>query len=257
VEQKIIKTTGDFLQENPPPSWDATLPKGLFTKELQKALLDHEIDFAVHSLKDLPTEADPRFQIAAIPHRADATDVLVTKRGFRLDEGSIVGTGSSRRKWQWQKRYPHVAVHPIRGNIDTRLSKVNQKTGVILAAAGLQRLGINNDDFVVEPLNWMISAAGQGALAVEIRSGDEETLKKILPIHCRKTALSVQAERDFLNAMGGGCMTAVAVFAHIQEDSTLHIRAAVPEGKVNFASVVGNPQDIDALVQELKLKFHE
>ncbi|MEM7802915.1 MAG: hydroxymethylbilane synthase, partial [Chloroflexota bacterium] len=197
--------------------------KGLFTAELEAALRNNHIDIAVHSLKDLPVDNPDELIVGAIPERVDPRDVLVSKGGSSLDslpEGAVVGTSSLRRQSQILAYRPDLIVRSIRGNVDTRLRKVKEGDydAAILAAAGLIRLGLDGE--VSDWLSYeiMLPAPGQGALGVQCRESDKETLRILAPIHDEETATAVAAERHFLQGLGGGCSLPVGAFAQQTED---------------------------------------
>src|SRR5687768_688297 len=213
--EHIITTTGDRVLDRPLPEIGG---KGLFTSELENALLSGEVDAAVHSLKDLPVEDTPGIVIAAIPARESAFDVLVSadeKTLADLPEAASVGTCSLRRTAQLLARRPDLTILPLRGNVDTRLRKVmnGEYDAIVLAYAGLARLGLQAHITETFPLNVMLPAPGQGALAVQCRTDDEETIKLLTAIHHPITAASVDAERAFLSGLGGGCSLPVGAFA--------------------------------------------
>jgi hydroxymethylbilane synthase len=224
IELKIIRTRGDaWGQETgtpPPPG------KGLFTKELESALLEGAIDFAIHSLKDLPTEPDDRFEFAAVPARADARDVLITRQATLLKDmrsAPVIATGSPRRAAQLRLLKPNFVLQEIRGNIDTRLRKFRDSPGwdaLVLAQAGLDRLqpdltGLHLAPF---PPEEMLPAPGQGALAIQIRRGNARARDLAAPLHDLRTHTQITAERAFLQGIGGGCLAPVAAFAEITQD---------------------------------------
>ena len=250
-EIHIIKTEGDRLAETDHPG-DLKLGKGLFTSELEKALLAGEIELAVHSLKDLPTSSPEGLMIAAIPKRGDARDVLVTRGpdlmpqtpgswvtasgslrrvllGPELQYGAILATGSPRRVAQLRHVRSDLKAAPIRGNIDTRLRKFRENqewSGLILAMAGLDRLKPDVSGLTVTkmPFNQMLPAPGQGALALQTRmenSVDVRTLVRAL--HDPISAAAVTAERMFLEALGGGCGEPIAAYAQVDADHLLHL----------------------------------
>jgi len=233
VDLQIIRTIGDKLQKS--DDLPVNPGKGLFTKELEEKLLEEKIDLAVHSLKDLPVELVPDFQIAAVPKRASARDVLILKKGFQKDDlpkDSVILTGSPRRMSQWLETHPHTRVEAVRGNIDTRLKKLaTSKTwvGMILAEAGLERLCPSTVGLTVHPLDFqeMLPAPAQGALGIEIRKGDERTLEIVSVLHDELTGAQVSAERAFLQAMGGGCLAPIAAYAEPRHGARLRLHGVV------------------------------
>jgi hydroxymethylbilane synthase len=220
-ELRIVKTQGDRLSEDPARLAGATLNKGLFTAELERALLAGDIHLAIHSLKDLPTTPVEGLTIAAIPLRADARDRLITRAVTSLADlpaDAFVATGSPRRSAQLCLARPDLCIAPIRGNIDTRLRKFRENAawhGLILAAAGLDRLQPDMGDLVATPLPFdlMLPAPGQGALALQVSATDPEMEKIVRVIHDAATAAHVAAERTFLQALGGGCEEPIAAYA--------------------------------------------
>jgi hydroxymethylbilane synthase len=220
VVVKVIKTSAD---KDPTVSLRAAPAVGIFIKELEQALLEKEIDVAVHSMKDLPTQIAPGLRIAAVPEREDARDAFISNEAPALSElpnGSLIGTGSIRRQAQILAVRPDLRIADIRGNVDTRLKRLQSGTydAIILACAGLRRLGLKKS--ISSPLDFelMLPAAGQGALAVEARESDPKTDGVADSLNHAPTALAVQAERDFLQRMGGGCNVPVAVHARITEN---------------------------------------
>lgn len=223
VDVKTIRTTGDKLTATP-LSKLAGDNKGLFVKEIEEALLDGSIDLAVHSLKDLPTELPAGLVLGAIPKREDPRDALVAKRPLKsLDDlpiGSRVGTSSLRRETQLRHLRPDLEIVPIRGNVDTRIRKLDTEnlSAVVLAAAGLRRLGLHQSIAFVFPADQMVPAIGQGALGLEVRSGDAEVRGLIEPLDDPATGLAVGTERTFLQTMGGGCQVPMGAHATVGED---------------------------------------
>lgn len=212
-ELKRIVTKGDRIQK-------VTLSKiggkGLFVKEIERELLDGEIDFAVHSMKDVPAELPEGLEIAAVPKREDASDVLISRTGTRFNElpyGSVIGTSSLRRAAQLLHARPELVVRPVRGNVDTRLNKLRNGAfdAIVLAASGLKRLGLP-EAARAEPLPEDVSlpAIGQGALAIECRSDDADLKKLLESIDDPETHETVLAERAFLKRLGGSCQVPIA-----------------------------------------------
>jgi hydroxymethylbilane synthase len=205
--------------------------QGLFTKCLQQALLENQIDLAVHSLKDLPTEHVPGLTLAAVPERESASDVLVNNRARSIDElpaGATIGTGSMRRKAQLLHRRPDLRPHDIRGNVDTRLRKLDagQFDALVLAEAGLKRLGLEDRITQVIPHSVMLPAVGQGALGLEARADDHETQARVTRLDHVPSRNAVLAERAMLAELRAGCLAPVGAFANVTGD-TLHLAAAV------------------------------
>ena len=232
-EEVIITTKGDRVLDKPLPEVGG---KGLFTHELEGALRAGRVDVAVHSLKDLPTEDSPGLIIGLIPERADARDVLICPQGHTLDDlppGAVMGTSSNRRRAQVLAYRPDLAVSSIRGNVDTRLRKVRggEYDAILLAAAGVTRLGLQEHISQYLPYEIMLPAPGQGALAVQCRAGDNETLNYLRALEHPSTRLAVTAERAFLAALGGGCSLPVGALATvIEEVIELHGVIASPDG---------------------------
>jgi hydroxymethylbilane synthase len=236
VQIQIISTKGDRVL-------DVSLPKlgeqgkGLFTKELEDAIMEKRIDLAVHSLKDLPTELPSGLEIGAICEREDVRDALVARKDVKsfaeLHEHARVGTSSLRRQAQLRVVRPDLVIEPVRGNVDTRLRKLDegQFDAIVLAAAGLHRLG--RSDRITEHLaeDVMLPAVGQGALAIEIRANDTVTAEIVRQLNHEATKLECKAERAFLKGLGGGCLVPIAARARI-EANTLNLRGLVasPDG---------------------------
>ena len=234
VSIEIIRTTGDRMQN---VAFASVGAKGMFTREIEEALLANTIDLAVHSLKDLPTELGEPFTLGAIPQRADPRDVLVSERypGFdALPAGAVVGTSSLRRQAQLRARRPDLQYVEFRGNVDTRLTKLAQgkADAIILAAAGLDRLQKNaviRERFAPEVL---CPAPGQGALAIECRAGDESMHAALRPLEDPDTRSAITAERGCLAALGGGCLVPIGAYCHRTGDEwTLRAVVASPDGR--------------------------
>jgi hydroxymethylbilane synthase len=250
-EIHVIKTEGDRLAETADEG-KVKLGKGLFTAELERALLAGEIDLAVHSLKDLPTSSPEGLMLAAIPKRADARDVLITKNsepreelpegwvtasgslrrvllGPELRYGAILATGSPRREAQLRLVRDDLSTAPIRGNIDTRLRKLRENdewSGLVLAAAGLDRLKPDVAGLTVTrlPFSQMLPAPGQGALALQTRTENSADVRSLVrAVHDRVTSAAVTAERMFLQALGGGCGEPIAAYAEVDAENLLRL----------------------------------
>lgn len=216
VEIEIIKTTGDRIADIP---LGAIGVKGLFTKEIEEALLERRVDVAVHSLKDVPTELPEGLQLMAITEREIPCDVFAGKnpqaRLMTLPSGAIIGTSSLRRRCQLLHLRPDLHVTDLRGNIDTRLRKLDTTEihGIILAAAGLRRLGFDERISEVLAPELMVPAIGQGALGLEARVDDEATASRLAFLNSTTTAAATTAERSFLRRLGGGCQVPIAGYA--------------------------------------------
>lgn len=237
VRLKVIKTTGDKILDVPLAKVGG---KGLFTKELEVALMAGEVDMCVHSMKDVPTELPEGLFIAAMPERVDARDVIVSGKGYTLDtlpEGARVGTSSLRRVAQVRHLRPDVEIVDVRGNLDTRMRKAEegQVDAVILAAAGITRMGwADRIAHYVEP-EQMISAVGQGAIGVEIREDDEEMRHVMEHIGHPETMECVTAERIVMRRLEGGCQVPIGAYARV-EGPTMVMDAMV--GSLDGSTIV-------------------
>lgn len=266
ISIEIIKTSGDVLKDAPLAIIGG---KGVFTKELEEALLDGRIDLAVHSLKDLPTTLPKGLAIAAITEREDARDALVLREGFavehpsikHLPEDCIVGTSSPRRLSQLKHLRPELAIKDLRGNVDTRLRKLDAGwyDAVILASAGLRRLGLAHRISASLEIEEMLPAVGQGALAIETRSEDEETINIVALLEDAQTRAACTAERALLRALGGGCQLPIAAHAVVQGR---HLRldglvAATSGETIIRDSLIGDASDAEQLGSELALRLRE
>lgn len=205
--------------------------KGLFTAELERALLSGDIDLAVHSLKDLPTDDPQGVTVGAVPKRADAHDVWIAPNGQTLggiSAGAIIGTSSLRRTAQLLAARPDLDIRPIRGNVDTRLKKAQsgEYDAIVLAAAGVQRLELQEHITQILPPSVMLPAPAQGALGIQCRADDEQTLGLLAVIEDRAARTEVSAERAFLATLGGGCSTPIAALATI-ENGTISLAGLV------------------------------
>jgi len=232
--EKVITTLGDRLFDRPLPEIGG---KGLFTLELEDELQHGDVQAAVHSLKDLPVENPPGLTIAAIPARGEARDVLVSERGYTLEslpDGARVGTSSLRRSAQLMAQRPDLRIESLRGNVDTRLRKAGQGLydAIVLAGAGLIRLGFAEQIGQWLPLEVIMPAPGQGALAVQCRDDDAHTLELLAAIEDAPSRMATSAERAFLKGLGGGCSLPVAAYAEYQENKIhLHGRVISLDGR--------------------------
>jgi hydroxymethylbilane synthase len=218
-----IKTTGDKILD---VSLSKIGDKGLFTKELEVYLQEGQIDLAVHSLKDLPTQLPEGCILGAICQREEPGDVLISRTGKSLKElpvGARLGTSSLRRKAQILNCRPDLQIEDLRGNVLTRLKKLEQQNldAIILAAAGMQRLGLRDKITEYIPYAICLPAVGQGALAIEIRDGDQEVMQKIQPLHDHASAAATLAERALLRRLEGGCQIPIAALARIYQDQLI------------------------------------
>ena len=230
-EEKVITTQGDKILDKPLPEIGG---KGLFTQELEQELLSGAVHCAVHSLKDLPVEGPEELTIGCIPMRGEVRDVLISKQGLTLDtlfQDAVIGTSSLRRAAQILAVRPDLKIQSLRGNVDTRLRKVmeGQYDAIVLAGAGLTRLGLLQHVTQWLPLEVMLPAPGQGALAVQCRTTDETTLGLLAGLDDVSTRNAVTAERTFLKGLGGGC--AVPVAAYAEEGITLTGLVISEDGK--------------------------
>jgi len=245
-----IQTAGDQAQDQPLKEIGG---EGLFTKEIQRAVLAGKADVAVHSLKDLPTLAVESLVLAAVPPRGPVLDVMVSQRHKSFDDlpkGAAIATSSPRRRAQSLHRRPDLRVVEIRGNVETRLKKLVEENldALILAIAGLERLGLDQK-FFIEPLEWMLPAVGQGALGLECRADDATTRDLLQKLEDRPTRQAVDAERALLRALGGGCQVPIGVCTSMQQD-TLRLRGVVlsPDGKQRLeAEGAANAMDSESL----------
>jgi len=240
----IIKTTGDKLKDVPLAQVGG---KGLFIKEIEEALLAGEVDLAVHSLKDMPAELPPGCTLGAVPPREDCRDAFISQRYGSLKEippGGRVGTGSLRRKVQILHRRPDLEVVHLRGNVDTRLRKLETEglDAIILAAAGLKRLGLGHIPRGYLSTEEMLPAIGQGALGLEVRAADQEMLDLLAPLNHVPTQVAVTAERAFLARLEGGCLVPVAALGRLAgEVLTLDALISDLEGRSVFQDHLAGP----------------
>lgn len=257
IHIEIIKTTGDVNTQQPLTEIGG---KGVFTKELEEALLDGRVDLAVHSLKDLPTILPDGLTLSAITEREDPRDALIIRKDLRNESSSIsslplnavVGTSSQRRMSQLKSLRPDVQLKDMRGNIDTRLRKLDEGKyeAIILASAGLRRLGWGDRISETIPIDEMLPAVGQGALGLETRENDSDTINLIKSLNHHETAIACKAERAFLRGLGGGCQLPIAGFAVVC-DGNIHLKGLIAnesfeeikrgeiKGNINDAEIIG------------------
>ena len=237
--------------------------KGLFVKELEVAMSNGEADFAVHSLKDVPMELPEGFELAAVLEREDPRDAFVSNDYASLEalpDGAVVGTSSLRRQALIAARYPSLVIQPLRGNLDTRLAKLDrgEYAAIILAAAGLKRLGLaSRIRSCIEP-EQSLPAPGQGAMAIEILSARSELRALLAPLNHQDTERAVRAERTLSKTFGGSCQIPLAAFATVEND-TMRLRAmvATPDGKrIARADAKGAANDPESLGRDIALALH-
>ncbi|RUM88014.1 MAG: hydroxymethylbilane synthase [Thermodesulfatator sp.] len=253
-ETVILKTKGDKIQDVPLARIGG---KGLFVKEIEEALLRRDIDFAVHSLKDVPSELPEGLYLAAFPPREDPRDTLVSRVDGGLADlphGARVGTSSLRRAAQLRHRRPDLEILPLRGNVDTRLRKLfeGQYEAILLAEAGLRRLGVSVERTPL-PVEEFLPAVGQGILAVEAREGDKDLAGLLAPLNHEETSLCARAERAFLRRLEGGCQVPLAAHARLR-NGLLEIWGFIadPEGRRFYRAVrEGDPRKAETLGRTL------
>lgn len=223
VETNLIEivSEGDKVLDTPLPLMGG---KGVFTKALDDALLEGEIDFAVHSLKDVPTVLPEGIVMAAILSRASWEDVLVVRNNLDFlnkDREMIIATSSNRRQSQWLRKYPNSKMVDIRGNVQTRIKKLRESNwdAAIFAAAGLERMDLHHE--IAMRLDWMLPAPGQGAIAIVCRDNDKDVFDVLHQLHDKETALCVNTERQYLNALNGGCTAPIGAYVQIKDDKVL------------------------------------
>jgi hydroxymethylbilane synthase len=210
--------------------------KGVFVKEIEDALISGAIDLAVHSMKDVPTEVPAGLEFVAILQREDVRDILASKDNRKIEQmprGARIGTGSLRRASQLLAVLPDVVIIPLRGNLDTRLKKIETEklAGVIVAAAGMKRMGLADRITQFLPVEIMLPAVGQGALGLELRTGDDELKKNLAKINHAPTYTEITAERSFLRHLGGGCRLPIAALGKLEGDKlSLEGLVADPQG---------------------------
>lgn len=218
-EMKIIKTKGDIDQET---SLDKMGDKGIFTSALEEALIDRSIDMAIHSMKDMPSTLPEGLCFAAIPLREDARDVLILRDGYKsledLPSGAIIGTGSKRRAYQLIANRDDIKIEPIRGNIDTRIAKLKngEYDGIVLAAAGVKRLGLEKEISYCFNFDEMMPAPCQGILAIEVEENNKLLLEIIRSIEDPISTIQYQAERAFMKFIDGGCHIPMGAYCQIE-----------------------------------------
>ena len=261
IEIKKIKTQGDIILDTPLAKIGG---KGLFVKEIETALSEGKIDLAVHSMKDVPTEFPKGLIIGAMTKRVDARDVLISKNNVSLKDlpqGAIVGTSSLRRQSQLLRARPDLKMKDVRGNLDTRLRKMKegQFDAMILAAAGLDRLEV--DDVITERISpeVMLSAVGQGSIGIEIRKDDKEVADYVSVLNDGPTFACITAERALLAQLEGGCQVPIGAFGKIEGDE-LVLKAIVAglDGKMFFKDqLAGPPEEANAIGYKLAVRLSD
>jgi hydroxymethylbilane synthase len=232
-ELVIVKTSGDKFQQK---NFGEIGTKGVFIKELEDALLEHRVDVAVHSMKDVPTEIPDRLTIAAICKRQDVRDALLSSSGASLEHlppGARVGTSSLRRRSQLLYARSDLQILDLRGNVDTRIEKLKRGDydAIVLAKAGLDRLGLSANITEVLPTDVSLPAAGQGAIGIESRSDDAETLKILSQLNDGETRSGVEAERAVLAGLEGGCQVSIGAWGRVEEGKlVLEVAVLSPDG---------------------------
>jgi hydroxymethylbilane synthase len=256
IEIEIIHTTGDKITDVPLAmvGTKGGLGKGIFTKEIEEALAAGRVDLAVHSLKDLPTELPPGFEIAAITKREDPRDAFCSQRYSNVEElphAARVGTSSLRRQAQLKAIRPDLDIHPLRGNVDTRLRKLEQGEydAIILAASGLKRLGKTELIKQIIPTEIMCPAAGQGALGIEIRLGDTAMRHHLEFLNDPAARAATTCERALLNSLGGGCQVPIGAFAELRTAGVDPIHAAA-DAFVRRQFLAGTVLHLEAIVAD-------
>lgn len=247
VEIKIIKTSGDKIQDVPLTKIGG---KGLFVKEIEEALLRREVDIAVHSMKDVPMKIPYELEISVITERENPFDALISRDNIKLDDlpkNAKIGTGSLRRSSQLLKYRPDLQIVPLRGNIDTRIKKLDSEglDAIILAAAGLRRMGWADKITEVIPADIILPAMGQGAVGIETRTFDPDVFHAIMALDHEETHFALDAERAFVDVLEGGCQVPIGAYATLDEkEETLSLKGLVAslDGNTIFQSSKKGPQ---------------
>ncbi len=260
MEVVRIRTRGDALSERRPGDrWELT--DGQFTSDLERRLLAGKVDLVVHSYKDLPTALDPRLVIGAVLERGDPRDALLTPDGGGLDDlpfGGQVATSSTRRAAQLAAARPDLVAIPIRGNVESRLARLKRREfdGLLLAAVGLQRLGVEVPEAALLPFEVMLPAPAQAALAVQIRADDTALRERLSAIDHQPTRVAVEAERALLSRIGGGCLAPLGTLGEVR-NGRLRLRAAYEASDGGFERVEaeGPADNPEAVVREAALRL--
>jgi hydroxymethylbilane synthase len=247
----VIKTKGDIIQDVPLAKIGG---KGLFVKEIEDALLSGEIDIAVHSMKDVPAEIPEGLEVTIMSEREDPRDVLISKDGRMIEDmprSARIGTGSLRRGFQLRHLFPRMEIVPLRGNLDTRIRKIQSEhlDGIIVAAAGMRRMGWTDRITQYLPVEIMLPSVGQGVLGIEMRQNDDATRNSISFINHSQTWIEVSAERAFLKRLAGGCQLPIAAYG-VKQGSNLTITGLLGsiDGRVMIKDeLTGHCKDAEAL----------
>lgn len=255
VEVKVIKTKGDKILD---VALSRIGDKGLFTREIEKELLNGSIDMAIHSMKDLPSQLSPGLCIAAVLERENPGDVLISRQGYKfydLPQGAVIGTSSLRRISQIKALRPDINLVDMRGNVETRIKKMYEQEldGIVLAYAGVKRLGFEDkiSDFL--PHEVILPAVGQGAIAIEVRQGDTPNLELARSINHEPTDWATRTERSFLRVLEGGCQVPIGCYAEVKENNIIvEGLIASLDGRQVFRGIVqGNYQEADLIGRQL------
>jgi len=261
VEFEILKITthGDTVTDKPLTAFGGT---GVFVKELEHAILDGRADFAIHSLKDVPTLQPEELTLASFPVREDPRDVLLLRKGLKINELNYtcnIGTGSPRRIVQIAELIPTALFTDLRGNIDTRIKKLEdgQYDGIVLAAAGLRRMGKLIEEGSCLPVKICVPAVGQGVIAIECRKDDEETIAVVRSINDSATETAILAERGYMKTIGGGCKFPMGAYATVEQDK---LKMVVMLGNHHTQQIIrftghGSVADPEGLGKELAEKI--
>jgi len=255
TEISVIKTKGDRMQNI---SLAGIGGKGVFVKEIEEALLKGDLAIAVHSMKDVPTELPEELEIGVVTEREDPRDVLISRENVKIEDlptGARIGTGSLRRALQLRNLMPDVKIVSIRGNLDTRIKKLKTDNldGVVVAAAGMKRMGWEESVSQFIPIEVMVPSPGQGALGIELRKDDEEIRDIVSFLNHSSSSIEVMAERAFLTQLGGGCQVPIAAFGKKQDDELI-LRGLVGslDGEIIIVDeITGNSEDWEELGKKL------
>lgn len=255
VELIPMVTKGDMILDSPLAKIGG---KGLFVKQLEQALLDNTADIAVHSIKDIPAQFPEGLMLATICQRDDVRDALIANQYQSLDDlpqGAIVGTSSLRRQCQLRAKYPHLKIADLRGNVGTRLAKLDNQEyhAIILAAVGLKRLGLQERIKQYITTDLILPAVGQGAIGIETRSNDKTILKLLAPLDDKNSRICIQAERAMNQALQGGCQVPIACYSQLTNDllSLNGLVGSIDGSKIIKVSVSGTATQPEALGQQL------